>query len=382
MDSRIRPFTLDVPQAALDDLARRLAATRWPEKEPVDDWSQGAPLAHVQALCEHWRTRYDWRRCEAMLNGFGLFKTEIDGVEICFVHKRSPRADALPLIITHGWPGSIIEFHKVIGPLSDPEAHGGSADDAFHVVAPCLPGYGFSGKPATTGWGVPKIAQAWVELMRRLGYHRFVAQGGDWGSAVTSAIALTGAPELMGIHLNMVLAFPAPEDMESLTEQEKAAIASFERYNTWGNGYSQQQATRPQTLGYGLADSPVGQAAWIYEKFFKWTDCNGDPRNALGLDEMLDNIMLYWLTDSGASSARLYWESFRSFPLDAIEVPVGCSLFPKEIFSASRRWAERRYKRLVHWNELERGGHFAAFEQPELFVAELRAAFRAIKAAA
>jgi pimeloyl-ACP methyl ester carboxylesterase len=379
MTATIEPFKLSIDQAALDDLSRRLAATRWPEKETVDDWSQGAPLAHVQALCEHWAGRYDWRRCEAMLNGFGLYKTEIDGVEICFIHKRSPNPDALPLLITHGWPGSVIEFHKVIGPLSEPAAHGGKAEDAFHVIAPCLPGYGFSGKPAKAGWGVPKIAEAWVELMRRLGYGRFVAQGGDWGSAVTTAVALTGAPEVAGVHLNMVLGFPAAEDMDNLTDQEKAALASFERYNTWGNGYSQQQATRPQTLGYGLADSPVGQAAWIYEKFHEWTDCNGDPRNVLSLDEMLDNIMLYWLTDAGASSARLYWESFRNFPADAIEIPVGCSIFPKEIFASSRRWAERKYKKLIHWNELEKGGHFAAFEQPELFVKELRDAFRSLR---
>ena len=382
MSAEIRPFTLNVPEAELDDLVRRIKATRWPEKEPVGDWSQGAPLAKVRALAEHWASGYDWRRCEAMLNGFGLFKTEIDGVEICFVHRRSPNPDATPLIMTHGWPGSIVEFHKVIGPLSDPVAHGGKAEDAFHVVAPCLPGYGFSGKPTTTGWGVPKIATAWIELMRRLGYSRFVAQGGDWGSAVTTAIGMSGAPEVMGIHVNMVLGFPAPEDMDNLTNQEKAAIASFEHYNTWGNGYSQQQATRPQTLGYGLADSPVGQAAWIFEKFHEWTDCGGDPLNALGMDEMLDNITIYWLTNTATSSARLYWESFRNFPNDGVHVPTGCSLFPKEIFSASRRWAERRFSRLVHWNELPRGGHFAAFEQPELFVAEVRAAFRAVRAAA
>ena len=382
MSAEIRPFTLNVPQAELDDLVRRIKATRWPEQEPVGDWSQGAPLSKVRALADHWASRYDWRRCEAMLNGFGLFKTEIDGVEICFVHRRSPNPDATPLIMTHGWPGSIVEFHKVIGPLSDPVAHGGRAEDAFHVVAPCLPGYGFSGKPTTTGWGVPKIAAAWIALMRRLGYSRFVAQGGDWGSAVTTAIGMSGAPEVMGIHVNMVLGFPAPEDMDNLTAQEKAAIAAFEHYNTWGNGYSQQQATRPQTLGYGLADSPVGQAAWIFEKFHEWTDCGGDPLNALGMDEMLDNITIYWLTNTATSSARLYWESFRNFPNGAVDVPAGCSLFPKEIFSASRRWAERRFSRLVHWNELPKGGHFAAFEQPDLFVAEVRAAFRAVRAAA
>ena len=379
MSTTIEPFTLAIEQAALDDLRRRLAATRWPEKETVVDWSQGAPLSHVRALCDYWAKDYDWRRCEAMLNGFGQFKTEIDGLEIHFIHKRSPNPNALPLLITHGWPGSVIEFHKVIGPLTDPVAHGGKAEDAFHVIAPSLPGYGFSGKPAVAGWGVPRIAKAWVALMKRLGYQRFVAQGGDWGSAVTSAIGALGAPEVAGVHLNMVIGFPGPEDMNDLTDQEKAALASFERYQTWGNGYSQQQATRPQTLGYGLADSPIGQAAWIYEKFFEWTDCDGDPRNALGLDEMLDNIMLYWLPDNGASSARLYWESFRNFPADPIDIPVACSIFPKEIFSCSRRWAERKYKNLIHWNELPKGGHFAAFEQPELFAQELRDGFRSLR---
>jgi len=379
MTTTIEPFTLSVEQAALDDLRRRLTATRWPEKEPVGDWSQGAPLSHVRALCEHWLNGYDWRRCEAMLNGFGQHHTEIDGLDIHFIHKRSPHPAALPLLITHGWPGSVIEFHKVIGPLTDPVAHGGKAEDAFHVIAPSLPGYGFSAKPTTTGWGVPKIAQAWVTLMRRLGYQRFVAQGGDWGSAVTSTIAGLGAPEVAGVHLNMVIGFPSAEEMNDLTDREKAALASFERYNTQGNGYSQQQATRPQTLGYGLVDSPAGQAAWIYEKFFEWTDCGGDPRNVLGLDEMLDNIMLYWLPGAGASSARLYWESFRNFPADPIDIPVACSIFPKEIFSCSRRWAERKYKKLIYWNELDKGGHFAAFEQPALFVKELRDAFRSLR---
>lgn len=379
MTTTIEPFTLSVDQAALDDLRRRLTATRWPEKETVSDWSQGAPLSHVRALCDYWAKDYDWRRCEAKLNGFGQFKTEIDGLDIHFIHKRSPNPNALPLLITHGWPGSVIEFHKVIGPLTDPVAHGGKAEDAFHVIAPSLPGYGFSGKPTQAGWGVPKIANAWVALMKRLGYERFVAQGGDWGSAVTSSIGALGAPEVAGVHLNMVIGFPGPDEMNDLTDQEKAALASFERYQTWGNGYSQQQATRPQTLGYGLADSPIGQAAWIYEKFFEWTDCDGDPRNALGLDEMLDNIMLYWLPGNAASSARLYWESFRNFPADPIAIPVACSIFPKEIFSCSRRWAERKYPQLIHWNELSKGGHFAAFEQPEIFVQELREGLRSLR---
>jgi pimeloyl-ACP methyl ester carboxylesterase len=379
MSEAIEPFTIAIAQSQLDDLKQRLSATRWPEKEPVGDWTQGAPLEHVRALCDHWLNRYDWRRCEEKLNGFGQFKTTIDGLDINFIHKRSPNPNALPLIITHGWPGSVIEFHKIIGPLADPAAHGGDPADAFHVVAPSLPGYGFSGKPTETGWGVGKIGEAWITLMRRLGYTRFVAQGGDWGSAVTTAIGASKAPEVAGVHLNMVIAQPAPEDMDNLTDKEKAAIASMEYYGRWGNGYSTQQATRPQTLAYSLVDSPVGQAAWIYEKFYEWTDCKGDPRNVLTLDEMLDNIMLYWLPGAGGSSGRLYWESFRGFGAGEIDVPVGASIFPKEIFAASRRWAERRYKKLIYFNELDVGGHFAAFEQPEIFVGELRNAFRSLR---
>ena len=375
----VTPFAPDIPQAAIDDLHRRLDATRWPERETVDDWSQGAPLAAVRKLCDHWRHRYDWRRCEAMLAGFGQYRTEIDGLGIHFLHRRSPEPDALPLILTHGWPGSVVEFHKVIAPLADPVAHGGRAEDAFHVIAPSLPGYGFSDKPTRTGWGVERIARAWVELMRRLGYDRFVAQGGDWGSAVTTAIAQTGSAHVAGIHLNMIVAYPDADDLGTLTEQEKASLAAADRYRKQGNGYSQQQHTRPQTLGYGLVDSPVGQAAWIFEKFHEWTDCDGDPFNALTADEMLDNIMLYWLPGTGASSARLYWESFGNFVSGTVDVPTACSLFPKEIFPPSRRWADKRYRNIVHWNELDRGGHFAAFEQPELFVAEVRAGFRGMR---
>jgi len=381
MSDEITPFTLSVPQPEIDDLRRRLDATRWPEREAVGDWSQGAPLAKVQALCDHWRRRYDWRRCEARLNGLGQFRTEIDGLGIHFLSVRSPHPDALPLVITHGWPGSVIEFMKVIGPLTDPVAHGGSAADAFHVVAPSLPGYGFSDKPAAAGWGVGRIAGAWIELMRRLGYDRWVAQGGDWGSAVTTAIGLARPPACAAIHVNMPLVGPWPDDLGEPTPAEQKAFASLRHYQDKDSGYSKEQSTRPQTVGYGLVDSPAGQAAWIYEKMWAWTDNGGDPEDALSLDEMLDNIMLYWLPRTGASSARLYWESFGGFggAMPMLELPVGVSIYPKEIFGASRRWAERRMRNIIHWNELEKGGHFAAWEQPELFVGELRDCFRKVR---
>lgn len=378
MSDTITPFTLAIPQADLDDLQARLARTRWPERETVDGWQQGVPLTAARALVDHWQHRYDWRRCEATLNAIGQFTTTIDGLNVHFLHRRSPEPNALPIVITHGWPGSVIEFLQVIGPLTDPVAHGGRAEDAFHVVCPSLPGYGFSERPAE-GWPVPRIAKAWITLMKRLGYNRFVAQGGDWGSAVTTAIGASGDPAVVGIHLNMVTARPTPEDIANATPEEKASIESLQRYMKDGNGYSQQQASRPQTLGYGLVDSPVGQAMWIYEKFLEWTDCDGEPERALTRDEMLDDIMLYWLTGTGASSARLYWESFGSFGGDKVTVPTGCSIFPKEIFRASRRWAERQYTNIIHWNELEHGGHFAAFEQPGLFVEEIRATFRDLR---
>jgi len=372
MSAAIEPFTLAIPQAEIDDLHRRLDAVRWPERECVGDWSQGVPLEQMQALVEHWRHRYDWRRCEAALNALGQYRTRIDGVEIHFLHVRSPHAGAMPMLLTHGWPGSVIEFLKVVGPLTDPTAHGGRADDAFHLVIPSLPGYGFSTKPAATGWGVERIARAWIELMARLRYDRYVAQGGDWGAVVTTLMGAQPPDALAGIHLNMPLVTPAPP-YENLSAAERAALAAYARYEAEESGYAREQMTRPQTIGYALADSPVGQAAWIYEKFHAWTDCDGDPRNVLSLDELLDNIMLYWLPGNGASSARLYWESMRSFRTMRVEIPVGCSTFPKELVRAPRSWAERAYPRLVYWSELDRGGHFAAFERPEVFVRELRA---------
>lgn len=379
MTDAIRPFTLDIPQAELDDLQRRLAATRWPEKEAVPDWTQGSPLAKVQALVEHWRTRYDWRRAEARLNALGQFKTEIDGLDIHFLHVRSKYQTALPLLITHGWPGSVMEFMKVIGPLTDPEAYGGRAEDAFHVIAPSLPGFGFSGKPAEKGWGIPKIAMAWITLMQRLGYDRWVAQGGDWGSAVTTTIGVINPPQCAAIHVNMPLIYPGPEDMADMSEKEQAAVKALQYYQEWDSGYSKQQQTRPQTVGYGLVDSPAGQAAWIYEKMWAWTDNKGAPEDVLSMDEMLDNIMLYWLPGTAASSARLYWESFGSFGSVPLSIPVGVSIYPKEIFRASRRWAEKHMSNIIHWNELDRGGHFAAWEQSELYVNEIRTCFAKVR---
>jgi len=380
--SDIRPFRIDIPEEQLVDLKRRLRATRWPDAETLDDWSQGIPLAYVQEVCAYWAERYDWRATEARLNRFPQFTTTIDGVDIHGLHVRSPHPDALPVVITHGWPGSVVEFHKVIGPLADPTARGGSAADAFHVVCASLPGYGFSGKPPRPGWGVEKIADTWDILMTRLGYERWVAQGGDWGSAVTTAIGMQDRGHCIGIHLNMPKAGP-PEGLRDPTERERRALDGSRHYREWDSGYSKQQSTRPQTLGYGIADSPAGQAAWILEKFWAWTDCNGHPENALSRDELLDNVMFYWLTASAASSARLYWESFgKEFQGGrdrTVSLPTGCSIFPKEIVPVPRSWAEKRYKNIVYWNELDRGGHFAAFEQRALFVDELRACFRLMR---
>jgi pimeloyl-ACP methyl ester carboxylesterase len=379
MNTAITPFVLAVPQADLDDLQRRLANTRWPERETVDDWSQGAPLAKVRALCDHWRTGYDWRRCEARLNGLGQFKTEIDGLGVHFLHVRSPHPDALPLLITHGWPASVIEFLKVIGPLTDPVAHGGRAEDAFHVIAPSVPGFGFSDKPSEAGWNIKRIGDAFITLMGRLGYERWVAQGGDVGAFVSTAIGVARPAGCLAIHLNMPLAGPTPEDRENLTPAEEASLAASAEFARTGQGYSAQQSTRPQTLGYGLVDSPVGQAAWIYEKLWAWSDNNGAPEDVFTLDEMLDNIMLYWLPAAAASAARLYWEGARLRASTQLDLPVGVSIFPKEISRPSRRWAERRMSNIIYWNELDRGGHFAAWEQPELFVEELRNCFRLVR---
>jgi len=370
----IRPFRIEVPDAVLDDLRARLARTRWPEAECVDDWSQGMPLAYTRELATYWAERYDWRTREAALNRFDQFITEIDGLDIHFIHQRSPHAEALPLLITHGWPGSVVEFHKVIEPLVNPT----SPEDAFHVVCPSLPGYGFSGKPTRTGWGVEKIAQAWETLMGRLGYDRYGAQGGDWGAAVTTHLGRNRG-HCIAIHLNMPIARPPTDSTTDLTEDEQRALAAMAQHRRWGTGYSKQQSTRPQTLGYGLVDSPVGQLAWIVEKFWAWMDCDGHPENVLSRDELLDNVMVYWVSGTGASSARLYWESFDSFAEPGrVEIPTGVAAFPKEILPAPRRWCENAYH-ITHWTTMPRGGHFAAFEQPALFVDDVRAFFATVR---
>ncbi len=371
----IKPFRISVNDDVLVDLKHRLANTRWPEPATVDDWSQGIPLTYTQEVCQYWLEKYDWRSREALLNRYEQFTTQFDGIDIHFIHARSPHHLARPLIITHGWPGSIVEFQKVIGPLTDPVAHGGKAEDAFHVICPTLPGYGFSGKPSKTGWKIEKIAETWNKLMLRLGYEQYFAQGGDWGAAVTAAIGMQNLGNCRAIHLNMVIVEPDPNTMDNLTPLEQSALAGMQHYKDHDSGYSKQQSTRPQTVGYGLTDSPVGQMAWILEKYWAWTDCNGHPENVLTRDELLDNIMLYWCTASATSSARLYWESFNDLSRDEIVLPTGCSVYPKEIFRGSRRWAERRYKNLIYWNELDKGGHFAAFEQPEVFVNEVRSCF-------
>ena len=380
MADDVRPFRIAVSDTALDDLRARLRNTRWPEAEPVDDWSQGAPLAWIREVCEYWAERYDWRAREARLNRFAQFVTAIDGLDIHFVHVRSPHANAMPLVITHGWPGSIVEFSKVIEPLTDPTAHGGSAADAFHVVCPPLPGFGFSGKPVTTGWGVQRIAAAWAALMARLGYARYGAQGGDWGSRVTMQLGAADPAHCAGIHVTLAMATRPKVDGEP-TPEEARALAGAKFYKDWDSGYSKQQSTRPQTLGYGLTDSPAGQAAWILEKFWAWTDCDGHPENVLGRDELLDNVMMYWVPAAAASSARLYWESFgrKGGSPGTVTVPTGVSVYPKEIVAPVRKWMEADFPALRYWREMPRGGHFAAFEQPELFVEDVRAYFRTLR---
>ena len=382
MGLQILPFLLDVPEAQLTDLRRRLRATRWPEPEPVPDWSQGVPLAYLRDLCEYWAHGYDWRPAEERLNALPLFQTEIDGLSIVFAHVRSPRPDALPLVLTHGWPGSVVEFLKVIGPLSHP----GDDGDAFHVVCPSLPGYGFSGRPDQAGWGVERIARAWAELMARLGYSRYGAAGSDWGTTISTLLGQQDRAHVAGVHLIPPLAGPDPATFDDLTEAERAAMASLEYAAEWDSGYSREHATRPQTVGYGLVDSPAFLAAWIVEKFWFWTDHDGSLDAVLSRDDLLDNLMLYWLPGTGASAARLYWESIRKvnqwisdLATEPVSVPVGCSVFPRELQRPSRRWAAKRFTDIRYWGEPERGGHFAAFEQPALFVDELRSFFRLVR---
>jgi pimeloyl-ACP methyl ester carboxylesterase len=382
----IAEFRIEVTDAELGDLRDRLGRVRWAERETVDDWSQGVPLVYLRELCDYWANAYDWRPTEARLNALPQFRTQIDGLAIHFLHVRSSLRDALPLVLTHGWPGSIIEFLEVIEPLTDPSAHGGDPGDAFHLVCPSLPGYGFSDKPTQPGWGIERIAAAWATLMARLGYERYGAQGSDWGTSISTELARQDPEHVVGIHLMPPLAPPDPATLDDLTSRERAALASLEHAAEWDSGYSQEHATRPQTIGYALVDSPAALCAWIVEKFQAWTDCDGHPENALGRDQLLDNLMLYWLPGTGASSARLYWESIRQVnawisggSADTVAVPTGCSIFPRELQRPSRRWAEKRFLDIRYWNEPARGGHFPAFEQPALFVDEVRSFFRLVR---
>jgi epoxide hydrolase len=382
----VSPFKVSVAQAELDDLRERLRYTRWPDAETVADWSQGVPLTYLRRVCTYWQEQYDWRAAERRLNAVPQFRTEIDGLGIHFLHARSPHPEALPLLLTHGWPGSVLEFLDVLGPLTRPTEFGGEPADAFTVVCPSLPGYGFSDHPTQPGWGVERIADAWAELMERLGHERFGAQGGDWGTTISTTLAQRHPERLAGIHLTPPLAAPDPATTDDLTDAEREALAALEHARHWEDGYSGQQATRPQTLGYALNDSPVGLCAWILEKFAAWTDSDGDPEKALPLDVMLDDITLYWLTGTATSSARLYWESIRDVQRlftegspDVVTVPTGGTVFPREVPRISRRWAERRFTDLRFWSEPERGGHFGVLEQPQRWVADVRAFFRLVR---
>jgi pimeloyl-ACP methyl ester carboxylesterase len=378
----IEPFRLAVEEAALEDLQQRLRRTRWPDAETVAGWVQGVPLEYLRDLVDYWSSRYDWRARERRLNSFPQLRVRIDGFGIHCYHVRSKHPHAVALLLTHGWPGSVVEFLNVIGPLVAPEDHGGDPADAFHLVCPSLPGYGFSDKPAGQGCGVDRIAELWDALMVTLGYSQYFAQGGDWGAAITTQIGVQNKGHCCGIHLNLPVAPPPAANIGEPTPAEAAAFAASRHYAQVESGYAVLQSTRPQTIGYALADSPVAQCAWIIEKFKTWTDTENRPEDAIPRDELLDNVMIYWLTGSGASSARLYWESFRSsFSPDPPQVtlPTACSQFAKEIARPPRHWVERRYKQLRYWNELPKGGHFAAFEQPKLFVDEVRRGIRALR---
>jgi pimeloyl-ACP methyl ester carboxylesterase len=390
--TEIRTFHVEVPEEELAELRRRIASARWPSRELVPDRSQGVQLATMQALARYWTTEYDWRKCEARLNGLPQFTTQIDGVAIHFIHVKSPHENALPLIMTHGWPGSVIELLEVVGPLTDPTAHGGRAEDAFDLVLPSLPGYGFSGEPTEVGWDLGRTAQAWAELMGRLGYTRYVAQGGDLGAIVADAMGRQAPEGLVGIHMNLlVTTLGAPTPPPGDTEEERAALDAINTFTTSGFGYFLEQSTRPQTIGYALLDSPVALAAWLldhdtdsYEKISR-AFLEGQPSGNLTRDTIVDNVTLYWLTGTGASAARWYWELGRAQALAAgqappeVSVPVGFTTFPGEIFRAPRSWVETSYPNLIHFNEVDKGGHFAAWEQPELFSEELWVAFRSLR---
>ncbi|MFK0171034.1 epoxide hydrolase family protein [Streptomyces sp. NPDC090306] len=391
-DGALSPFTLpqatervtrlrvSVPDAHLKDLRQRLAGVRLPDPETVSDASQGVQLDRLTSLLTYWRTGYDWRRFEKQVNDLGQYRTRIDGLGIHFLHVRSRHANATPVILTHGWPGSFVEFLKAIGPLTDPTAHGGSSQDAFHVVVPSLPGFGFSDRPRETGWTTARIAAAWAELMKRLGYTRYVAQGGDWGGGVTTELGKLRPEGLLGVELNFPEYTFSPPVSANPTAEEQKALAEIQTFSSQYSGYFQEQSTRPQTIGYALADSPSGQAAWIYEKFLDWTDNTGAPGGVLTRDEMLDNISLYWFTDTAASSARLYWQNYGTSELTTLDLPVGLSVYPHELVRSPKVWAERAYKDLVYFNDqIPAGGHFAAFEQPQIFAQELRKFARLVR---
>jgi pimeloyl-ACP methyl ester carboxylesterase len=388
-DTAIRPFHAHFSNAQLADLRKRIAATRWPDMETVGDRSQGAQLDKLKELMQYWRTGYDWRKAEARLNALPQYVTTIDGLDIHFIWVRSRNPDALPLLMTHGWPGSVFEELKVIGPLTDPVAYGGRAEDSFDLVLPSMPGYGFSGKPKEGGWTPDHIARAWDELMRRLGYQHYVAQGGDWGAVIADKMAAQKPAGLLGIHVNMPATVP-PDIARSLragdpppaglSDKEKAAYKSLDNLYTRGGGYAAMMVTRPQTVGYALADSPVGQAAWMYDKFADWTYSGGNPERSLTRDEMLDDITLYWLTNTSTSAAQLYWaNNANNFNAVDISIPAAVTVFPGEIYQAPRSWTERSYHKLIYFNEVNKGGHFAAWEQPQLFSEELRAAFKTLR---
>lgn len=380
MSDEIAPFTVEVPETVLIDLRERLARTRFPDQIEGSGWSYGTDLGYLRELCDYWRTSFDWRKTEAQLNLLNNFTTEIGGQNLHFIHARSRRSDALPLLLCHGWPGSVLEFLKVLPPLTDPEAHGGEADDAFHVICPSMPGYGFSGPTRDEGWDAQRVAEAFIELMRLLGYERYGAQGGDWGALVTGQIGRLDPQHCAGIHLNMVLGLP--QDTEGLTDLEQRWVDEVREFQKHETGYQQIQRTKPQTLAYGLTDSPAGLAAWIVEKFRTWSDCGGDVEKKFTKDELLSNITLYWVTETLNSSIRLYCEVRRSNRLGVnqgrVEVPTGCVVFPKEIYKAPRRWAEAHFN-VTHWTLMPRGGHFAAMEEPELFVRDVREFFRTVR---
>jgi pimeloyl-ACP methyl ester carboxylesterase len=386
LNGTVRPFTIQVPEADLADLKSRLARTRWSERETVDDWSQGLPLRVAQEMCAYWEHEYDWRARERQLNSFPQFTTDIDGLAVHFVYLKSANPGAIPIVLTHGWPGSFVEYLKVIGPLVDPVAHGGAVEDSFDVVIPSLPGYAFSGKPTVAGWGVARVARAWAALMSELGYERFAAAGSDWGTSVSASLGIQFPERVIGLHLIPPLVAPDPSTFDSLTPSERAAIDDLARTNAAEAGYSAEHSTKPQTIGYALVDSPAALCSWVLEKFWSWSDNRGDLHSVIGRDEFLDNLMMYWIPGTGASSVRMYWESFpeifaifSSEVVDQVTVPVGASIFPQENPRVSERWAARRFTDIRQWHELERGGHFPALEQPSVVVAELASFFRLLR---